>query len=282
MVSFLGRGYRHRLSSKLRFINAITGLAFLLLCAGIAAAFIAIKNESIDVMQQDMGRVVANSDLTRAVSELFSDIHLLSDTFYRSSHLDSEGTRLSAVLDGISQGVRDPQLETRLTELAGQFQSFLAQCARVNDLLHAEDDVFGNVERELTDLENLISKLLVDATLKGEDTSFVTQQLTLAIGFRESLLSIAKLNAELDLGTRTSTSTDRDAPILAAIDDLALRLQTISASAPEVAHHGRLIEGGIQDLRKSVSGFFVEIEKLMERYGRWMPRNRMCFRISNR
>ena len=266
MTPFGGRNHRHRLSSKLRFLNAVTGLAFLLLSAGIVATFIIVKNQSVDVMKQDMDRVAGNSNISRELSILFSDIHLLNRTFYRKDdYLRSEGQRLATTIEKISKSVRDPQLQTRLTGLSDRLGSFLAQCTRVNAVLHAQDQVFTDIEQGLTNLENLISRLLVDATLSGEDTSYITQQLTLVIGFRESVLSIAKLNAELDLGSRTSIESDHNSPILSAIDDLALRLQTLSASAPEVAQHGELIENHVKDLRKAISDFFVETDRLNEK-----------------
>ena len=118
---------------------------------------------------------------------------------------------------------------------------------------------------ELTELENLISELLIDATLAGKDSSYITQQLTLVIGYRESLLSIAKLFAEQVFERHTVSFSETGSRMISAIDDLALRLQTLSASFPEVALHGRYLEEILQTYTQNILDYYAVMDGLNSR-----------------
>ena len=88
--------YKLRLSTKLFLINLLTSLAFLLIAGFIVYSFISVRTKSADVANTDIENVVQNSRVTRALSEIFSDIDLLDAKLYGSSeYLQSEGRRLT-------------------------------------------------------------------------------------------------------------------------------------------------------------------------------------------
>ena len=103
-------------------------------------------------------------------------------------------------------------------------------------------------------LEEVIADKLIDAALVGDDTSILKQLSILAVGYRQSLLEIGKLHAQRWPETYyTTLEMDRD-PLLAAIDELNLRLRTLMASDPQIANMGREIISNLQTYKAGAFG----------------------------
>ncbi len=266
MMSFKQEPSNLQLSTKLLLMSLITSVAFFLIACIVIFSLAIVKNKSIEVMNKDMERVIANSHTTRELSRVFADIDLLNRTFYRNNdYLESEGSRLIDLVKNILENTSNLNLKKSLLSLSDDLGFFLSQCAAVNTVLYARESIDRETHIEITKLENLISELLINSTLAGEDTSFITQQLTLVIGYRESLLYIAKLYAEQGFEFDSIAFTEKTSPIIAAIDDLALRLQTITASIPEVAQHGEKIGNNIQKYKEIVLRFYEVMKELNKR-----------------
>jgi len=244
----------------------MTVAAFIMLACVVIYTFYSIEEKAVKVTNQNMDSVINNSRITRRLSTLFSDIDLLNRAFFmNNNYLESEGNRLTDIIKNLTNSTDNLNLKSFLLILSDNFDSFLAQSTTVNSILYARQSLDRKAHLELTELENLISELLVNATLAAKDSSYITQQLTLVIGYRESLLSIAKLFAELGFERHTGSFSESGSPIISAIDDLALRLQTLSASFPEVARHGEQIEQIVHTYRQNILDYFVVMEELNRR-----------------
>jgi PAS domain S-box-containing protein len=210
-----------------------------------------------------METVIDNSRTAREISAVFTDIDLMSRTFYgKSDYLDTEGRRLVRTVKNIAGKNTDSDLYTSLITLSDNLDSFLSQCAAVNTVLHARDSIDRETHTYLTSLENMIGKMLVNHTLQGEDTSFVEQQLTLVIGYRESLLQIGKLYAELGAEHYFTDLEGKTSPVVAAIEDLILRLRTITASVPDVARYGVILLSNVEKYKEIVFRFYAVMQEL--------------------
>ena len=227
--------------------------AIIILACMVIYSLNSIEDKAANVTNQNMDSVINNSRTTRRISSLFSDIDLLKQVFYLDdNYLKTEGDRLADIIKNLTSDTASLDLKNSLRLLSDNFDSFVAQCTSVNSVLYTRISLDREAHSELALLENLISGLLIDATLASKDTSYITQQLILVIGYRESLLSIAKLYAEMGFKLRTGSFPETASPIISAIDDLALRLQTINASLPEVALHGEKMEQIVQKYRQTV------------------------------
>ncbi len=252
-----------RLTRQLYFANALTAMAFLSLVAIIVATYIVVEKRSVGVIKSDMGRVVNNSAIVREISTLFGEIEALNRTFYGNDELlKVEGEKLLGRIDEIAGLSQNSPLQEPLRSLAMQLESYLARCTGVNAALEARDAIDREIAQRLDQLENLISSLLIDATLAGEDTAYITQLLTLVLGYNESFLVIGKYYAEFDHDAHDSASAESRLRLLEAIDDLTLRLQTITASTPEVSQQGRSIESSVIGYKAAVLKVFAEIGQL--------------------
>jgi signal transduction histidine kinase len=264
-----------RLTRQLYFANAVTALAFLLLVAIIVATYIVVEKRSTRVIKRDMDRVVNNSAVVRNISILFAGIDVLNHDFYENDeYLRVEGEKLLRHVGEIAKQSANTGLQEPLLSLAHQLDTFLARCAGVNAALQARNVIDREIAGKIDQLENLISGLLIDATLAGEDTTYITQLLTLVLGYNESFLIIGKLYAEFDRsGHHDEESHASKLLVLDAIDDLNLRLQTITASTPEVSQQGTSIKNSVTRYKDAVLKIYEEIEQLNAEWSA-MSRNR--------
>ena len=252
-----------QLSTKLLLLNLMTSGAFILITGIIIISFVSVRNKSIDVTNKDIESVITNSQTTRLLSQVFADIDLLNRTFYKNdNYLFSEGSRLKEIIKNTLENISNVRLNNSLYSLTEQFDAFLSQCVELNIVLHAIESIDLGTQEELTRLEELIGELLIDTTLAGEDTSFITQQLTLVVGYQESLLYIAKLYAEPSFEFHSVAYADKKPLVIAAIDDLDLRLQTITASIPEVARLGKIIRNNVQEYKEAVIRYYEAVKEL--------------------
>ena len=253
-----------RISTKLFLLNLMIVAAFIVVAGIIVFSFTIIRNKVTEVANRDMRIVTANSQTARMLSKAFSDIELLGHTFYgKNVYLQSEGSRLAGIVKHIEESSTDPDLKKPLLSLSKQFDAFLSQCAVVNTVFQDRESIDRETEIELTRLEDLIAELLVKSTLAGKDTSFVEQLLTLVVGYRESLLQIGKVFAELRPAHYSLPLDGKTSPLIALFDDLLLRLQTITASIPEVRRHGEKIANNVLRYKQAVFRFY----KAMEAFG---------------
>ena len=252
-----------RLTRRLYFANAVTALVFLLLVAVIVATYYVVDNRSIGVIKSDMGRVVTNSTVVREISTLFGEIDVFNRAFYGNDEfLRSEGERLLGHFGEITELSTNPRLQAPLQLFAGQLNNYLARCTDVNSALQAHSRIDREIDQKLDKLENLISSLLIDATLAGEDTAYITQLLTLVVGYNETFLIIGKLYAEFDRGTHDAASAASKSRVLEAIDDLSLRLQTITASTPQVSQLGSSLKTSVSKYKDAVLKVFEKTDQL--------------------
>ena len=251
------------LSSKLLLANALSSLAFLLIAVFIALSFINVSRESSHVATKDIGDVIGNAGLARDLSRIFSEIELLDRSFYLDTEmLASDGKRLKGMIEIAQSDTVDPDLKESLGSLKTRFDNFLAQAVPVNAALQAGKLIDLKMHARLEGLEELVSELLINATLEGQSTDYVVQQLTLVNGYRETLLEIGKRYAELDLNASVGVFSNGIQSINETIDDLALRLQTITASTPEVARHGKALTESVLEYKTALTRLSEEMERL--------------------
>jgi len=252
--------------NKLLLLNIMICLAFLVIAGVVFFSLAVIRDMSTEVTNKDVGRVVSNSQTARELSKLFASIDLLSLTFYgRDDNLKSEDSRLVGIIKDIAESTTVPNLKKLLLALSDHLEFFLSQCAVVNTVLHTRESIDRETHADLTKLEDIISKLLIKLTLEGKDTSFVEQLLSLSTGYHESLLRIGRLYGQLRPEHYFKPLEGKISPVISAIDDLVLRLHTLTASIPEVAKYGKKIVSDLQKYKEAILTFHSEMEKFSSR-----------------
>ena len=97
---------------------------------------------------------------------------------------------------------------------------------------------------------------------KNTVTTFIEQLLILTVGYQESLLGIDKLFTELELEAYLTYLNQEKCPIIISIDELILRLQTITASVPHIAEISSNIIHNLENYRQIVVKYLNAFQNL--------------------
>lgn len=255
------------IKTKLRLLNLFIGAGFLLIILVTFTSFFTLRNLSLDITSREIQNVISGSEITRDLSKLSSDIDLLGLNFYgKNDYLEREGNRLKGAADRIAVKTDDPVLKNLITGLTARLGVFVSQCAVVNHLLLSRETIDYEMHGELDVLENLISDMLIDLTLAGDDTSYAEQLLALVMAYRESTLQIGALYAQLLMDEHFFIPhRENTCPLIAAIDSLLLRVLTITASRLDVARHGEKLVTHIANYREIIIRLHAEMMELGKR-----------------
>ncbi|MEW8692917.1 MAG: EAL domain-containing protein [Candidatus Thiodiazotropha endolucinida] len=201
-----------------------------------------------EVAAVHLNELVDNAANTRQLAVISADIDRLTRTYHlEGGNLTHEGERIIENLSVITAGMKDATLRGQLEIYEKSFKRFLTGSISVNTILSNLEQVARTAQDELSSLELLISNWMIESTLAGVDTDYHDQLLSLLTGYKESLLIIDKRTAELAIHN-LSVDIESDS-LLHELDTLYLRLQTISATTPEVVVHGRQLTALIDSYR---------------------------------
>lgn len=245
-------------------VGMICGTFFVIFCSTLFVGN-SLRGKFLNVTDSNMTSLIVNSHITREFSILVTGVDLLSNTFQgRDDFLKSKGENVVAHATEIISKTTDPTLRSSIVKVRKRLDFFIKQGFIVNKVLYDLKNTGIEIHNNITKLEDIISELLLQYTLAGKDTSFIEQQLALSIGYRESVLKIEKLNAALGYVHYSRNFEDHSSPILTALEDLLLRLQSVSASIPVIVHKGQQISQSVQRYKETISKLnlvFVELTK---------------------
>ena len=251
-----------RIGSKLLWLAIFVALVMVLVVLVVAIAFNRVENLSADIARHGMSEVVENAAIGRELSMVFSDVDTVSRSCHGSETLEDATHLLSASIEKISRKVNDQALAESATNLSLATTRLFYECTRINKALATLRDIDRQIQEELDKLETLISRAMIEQTLVGKSTEHLDQVMTLVMGYRETVLLIARKIAEQSLDHTLRRSQDET--IRVQIEDLALRLQTLTASTPRIAQAGKHLTRLIVDYRGEAKRFDIALRQLDE------------------
>ena len=251
-----------RIGSKLLWLAIFIALVMGLVVLVVAIAFNRVENLSADIARHGMSEMVENAAIGRELSMVFSDVDAVSRSCHGSETLEDATRLLSDSIEKISRKVSDQALAESAANLSLATTRLFYECTRINKALATLRDIDRQIQEELDKLETLISRAMIEQTLVGKSTEHLDQVMTLVMGYRETVLLIARKIAEQSLD-HTLRRSQGDT-IRAQIEDLALRLQTLTASTPRIAQAGKHLTRLIVDYRGEAKRFDIALRQLDE------------------
>ncbi len=238
-------GSRLSIRSRLWLLVGLICVGFFLIVMLAGNALTNTERLASRIAATQLGRIVENAERARTLSSISRDIELVSRTYYsRADQLEAEGRGIESKLAHLASLAPDKALGAILDGLRGNSNRFIDASKSVNMLLWQRRVVEESAHSEIGELEQLISTSLIEATLAGRDTDYIDQLLGLVTGYRESLLVAGKLFAEQE-SPGSPQQPSREGSATDVLDDLHLRLQTMTASTPDIAAHGRHLAGQV-------------------------------------
>jgi len=144
-------------------------------------------------------------------------------------------------------------------KLLEDLEAFVAHCNKVNVIFDDRKNIHNTIHDMLKNLGKLIGGSFIKQTLDGKDTTFIEQLLVLVVGYQESLLEIGKLYAEIEPDYSLRHRPIANSPILILIDDLTLRLQTITTPAHRIATNVEQIVLEVQKYKAILFNYSQEV-----------------------
>ncbi|MBK6850055.1 MAG: response regulator [Burkholderiales bacterium] len=243
---------RSGIGRKLFWLAAFNALAFGVIVAIVALAFQRVETLSTAVASHQMSSVIDNAAIGRELSGAFTAIDSVSRSCRADGVSAQVGESLMATLPRINQRTRDRQIAQGSAALMASTARLVVQCRKLGEITLQARRSDQALQAELTRLEDHIGSTLVEQTLAGKSVDHLEQVMTLVTGFRETLLLVARDIAEQgdDMPVRLPSQN----AVVSSIDDLLLRLQTLTASSPEVSRAGRRMIGLVSTYRATVLG----------------------------
>ena len=200
-------------------------------------AFDRIEGLSAAIANKEMPVVFNSATLARDLSANLSEIDRATRNCQLQGRDDAQGGHVVARLAAISRSAADQKLSGAVDRLAAATQLLLDECHAINRSLIALESSDAHLLNEMGKFENLISRDLIAQTLAGKKTDYLDQMLSLVIGYRETVLQISK---EISRGASSRMDSKRGpGNAVFLVDDLRLRLQTMTTATPEMAKIAR-------------------------------------------
>jgi diguanylate cyclase (GGDEF)-like protein/PAS domain S-box-containing protein len=225
------------IAGKLLWLAAITACAFILIASLVGVAFHRIGILSSEIAVHQVAAVVENATTGRALFSVLSEMDLVSRSCRGDTALEEIGPHLSGTMAGFAERAKDPGLAEAIAGLAATTTRLLGDCMTINRTMDGIRDTDAAMLGELTRLETMVGRALIDETLAGKTTDHLDQIMSLITGIRETVLDMGRRIAgwEDDLSPRAPS----DRSVAALGEDLTLRLQTLTASPPRMAEIAR-------------------------------------------
>jgi PAS domain S-box-containing protein len=221
-------------------MSLIHFLAFVLIAASLVFASIAERKNIDLIVENSLRTTIQNARNSRDFGLLNARLRVFESTFYvDDKRLENEGEEIRQNIEKIRHDVVGANLKTFLTQLEEQFSLYHDRREWINYLLFWRSEQDQVIDNQFQFLQEIIAEKKIQLTLEGESTDYLDQLVLLISGYRESLFEIAKLNAEENPAKLLSAPLDAPIPLKAQLDNLILRLGTLTASEPPIDRLGK-------------------------------------------
>lgn len=248
--------FRKDITQKLLIINMLICLAFILNAAVVLFSFHTIKKDMKETIAMEISKMTKNAQLGRDLARVLAETNLLMSTFYkREELLKKEKERIKENIASLMEKSENIRVRKSLNGFGEEIRQLLEQCAAVNLGFREIEATDQTIERLLDDLKKVISEKLLDLTMEGEDTTIMKQLAAIVRGYNEDILNMNVRFNKLGLKYFESPVEEGEHPILTLLEGLHSRLQTITASAPEIASLGKQLIDNVARYREMVMNF---------------------------
>ena len=161
-----------------------------------------------------------------------------------------------------------PPLGEALKDFTSKQRTLFEQCVTVQGYSRKLDHLEQQLSKEISALEGTLSEKLVNLAREGKDVSILEQLGIIIPGYRETLLQISIQHARLRLKHPGTAQSEYGNTILALLDDLHLRLRTLTASDPVIKGYGEHLMRIDREYKSTTRLFLQAMDELRSRLNR--------------
>ena len=245
-------------------INILILAMFLLIVIAAFLSLAYIRNVLKTEFAQSVGKIAQNAQTGRSLTRILTDTNLLMSTFYgKEALLESEGERLVKLTETLISETDDPKLKNALEGFARKIGNFLQECRNINRTRREIETTEQRFITSLTALGETVAAMIVDLSVEGKDVSIMEQTAFMISGYRETFTEAVNRFVRLGLDYfETAKADEKEHPVITLLDDLHLRLRTLTASDPQIADIGRQLMELSLSYKDGVKQFHKAAEEL--------------------
>ena len=228
------------IKQRLERMSLVVVLIFILISIGLYLTSRSVRSDMDLIVARTYQKVVENSQINRDLGLLNVRLSVFKSTFYIDDQwYEKEKDGLTEDFSCLLTKTQGTELADVLAKLQERFTVYLQRREWVNYLLFWRSEQDQDIDEMFSLLKEIIAEKMVEVTLDGGNTDYLKQLISLISGYRESLYEIAKLNAEENPVHLLTSSPDSPIPLARELDDLMMRLGTLTASEPPIDRLGR-------------------------------------------
>ncbi|NJL58822.1 MAG: hypothetical protein HC887_03405 [Desulfobacteraceae bacterium] len=151
-----------------------------------------------------------------------------------------------------------------IEEFVREVRRVFEECGRVNAAAGEIGLSYRNICKLLNDLGGSISNKILDLSMEGKDLTFIQQIANMIPVYREKSQNLTVIFMQLGIGYFEQPFTEKDHPMLVLLDELLLKLQTLTASEADIAGYGSQLIAEVRKYREMIIQFHQTAGKLRE------------------
>ena len=253
------------ITSKLLLINSLICAAFIVIIMVVFFSFRHVKNELTTSFSSETHRIIENSNITRELSRILSDMNLILNTFYENDDvLAVKGPHLSHEVEVLLASSGNSEMNHSLSRFKEHLRMILDLSEQVNLIRRKIKTLHEEFESTLISLDHIVAERLVELIVQGESILDLEQLSRMIGGWRESFIRMKLQFVRLGLDHFMEEEENTNHPVLTLADDLQLRLRTLTASEPAISEHGKALIQLLTVYKASILTFHQRAKSLGE------------------
>ncbi len=228
------------LGDRLRRLSIMLAMSFIVIVVVLFYSLNGVRKNLDGIVAQRFNQVFENSHNSRDFGLLHTRLQIFLKSFYGDEdYVKNESRQLLSDFDSLAKRIDNPEIVAQLNDLKTEYQHLLKHCRWINVLLDWRSGQDKDVNEQLELVQEIVAQQIIQRALHAEDISYLEQLVLLLSGYRENLLEITALNA-LEQKEQLLNGLATDSPPLSEqLNQLILRMQTLTASEPPVNKFGR-------------------------------------------
>ncbi len=254
---------RFGILKKLIIMHLLVFIVFASIILAVFLSFRDIESFSSTIINTDVNQVLINAQLGRDLNEVFSATDLFTSTFLsRDDDFSKEAVGILAKTGALAKNTATPQLRKTLKNLTTTQQMYFMQSATVGGHSRKLDKLEQQLSAEISSLEGTLSEMLVKLAGEGKDVSILEQIAMIIPGYRETLTQIFNQRLQLRMKHAGAEEDRLGKRMLVLLDDLHLRLRTLTASDPVIRAYGARLMNFTGEYKVTTNLFLQSLNEL--------------------
>ncbi len=247
-------------------INGLIFIAFVVASVVIWFSFNRIETVVTKRYADTTERIINNSQVSRKLARLIREISYVVNTFFQNGAvLQGAGDRFSQSAAELSGHLDQEALRKTFNRALGISFEVIDQCGDVDSSRGKILDIQNQLQETLTALDQVVADRIIMMMTEGREAYHLEQVSVELAGYQESIIRLALAFDRQGLDYFQKPMDPEKSPMVAILDDLELRFQSLSAYHEEIVALGVRLSEHLDAYRVALDQLHADAGVLAER-----------------